>query len=270
MADGIYSGGLTIDRSGLPTHPIALIGTRRAILDAGGFQRTGIALHASHWMIQGITITNGLYGIFVRRGNHNLLDSLEIFHIGQEAVAIAVFSSDNVLRNSQIYDTGVLVAEWGEAVYIGTWAGHWDRVTGGLPDRSDRNQIVDNVLGPDVRSEHVDVKEGTTGGLIKGNRFNGAGMVQSQFWVDSWVEIKGNNYVISDNTGNMAITDGFQVFSVISGWGNNNVFRRNLVDLRAPGFGFSIRGGTGNLVGCDNVVTSAGAGLASLACVELP
>lgn len=268
LADGVYSGGVSITRPGLADHPITLLGSRRAVIDAGSLNRTAVALYTDYWIIRGISATNGLFGVYLKGGNHNLLDSIEVSRIGQEGVTFASFSSDNIVRNSYIHDTGLSVAEWGEGVYIGTWAGNWKAVTGGRADQSDRNQVLNNVIGPNVRAELVDVKEGTTGGRVQGNRFNGAGMVQSKFWVDSWMEIKGNDYEILDNQGTNAINDGFQVLSVIPGWGNGNVFRRNVADVQGPGFGIRIDGGAGNLVACDNVVTAAGAGFASVACSE--
>ena len=268
LADGVYTGGVVITRSGVASNPVTLKGGRQAVIDAGNRSRSALLLKAEHWVIHGIGVTNGLFGVYLDGGNHNVLDSLEVSQVGQEGVTFANFSSDNVVRNSYIHDTGLSVAEWGEGVYIGTSVDNWDRVTGGRADQSDRNQVLNNVIGPNVRAEHVDVKEGTTGGIIRGNRFNGAGMVQSRFWVDSWMEIKGNDYQILENEGTDAITDGFQVISVVGGWGNGNVLRRNIADVQAPGFGIRIASGSGNLVGCDNVVTAAGAGFASVSCKD--
>lgn len=36
-------------------------------------------------------------------------------------------------------------------------------------------QIINNKIGPKVRSECIDVKENTVGGLIEGNTFDGSG-----------------------------------------------------------------------------------------------
>jgi len=44
----------------------------------------------------------------------------------------------------------------------------------------------------------MDIKEGTTGGPISGNTF-GAGMSGS--WADSWIDLKGNGWVIQNNHG---------------------------------------------------------------------
>ena len=270
MADGIYVGGVVIDRSGEPGNPITLRGNRHAIVNGGNMGRAAIALRANDWVIRGVTVTNALWGVYVTGGNRNLLDSVEVSQVGQEGVHFANFSSDNIIQNSYIHDTGLAIAEFGEGVYLGSAYRNWDDITGGLADQSDRNQVLNNVIGPNVRSEHVDAKEGTTGGIIRGNRLDGTGMVQSQFWVDSWMEIKGNDYQIIENQGTNAITDGFQVVSVRGGWGNGNILRRNVADVHASGFGIRIASGFENLVGCDNVVTAAGSGFASVDCIDLP
>jgi hypothetical protein len=92
-------------------------------------------------------------------------------------------------------------------------------------------------------------------------------MVPSQSWVDSWVEIKGNGYTVSDNRGSATIRDGFQVIVVVPGWANDNLFARNVADVGASGFGFRLDPkASGNRVTCDNVVRAAAAGFANVSC----
>ncbi len=228
----------------------------------------GFLLKASHWVLHGFSITNSQFGVYAVGASHNLLDDLTLFHIGQEAVRFRSFSSHNVLQNSRIRDTGVHNAEYGEGVYVGSWKGHWHANSGGRPDTSNHNRILNNVFGPDVRAEHVDVKEGTSGGVISGNTFVGTGMVASQPWVDSWVELKGNRYTVSGNTGSGSLRDGFQVQVELEGWGNENVFSDNVVDLAgASGYGFRVStSARGNVIRCDNAVRNASAGFANVDC----
>ena len=80
-------------------------------------------------------------------------------------------------------------------------------------------------------AENVDVKEGTVGGLISGNTFDGSGMDPQA--ADSWVDIKGNNYTVSRNRGFAAPVDGFQTHVQLHRRGVGNVFTDNVVHVDA-------------------------------------
>jgi hypothetical protein len=103
-------------------------------------------------------------------------------------------------------------------------------------------------------AEAVDIKEGTSGGRIVDNVFDGSALGGDKV-NDSWVDVKGNNYLIEGNTGKRTRQDGFQVHQIIDGWGTGNVFRRNTIDL-AGGGGVGINDTVGgNTIACDNKVT---------------
>jgi hypothetical protein len=267
LADGRYAGHFAASTSGTKGRRIALCGTRRAVLDAGTLTSDdAFTLRGSYWTLAGFTVTNARRGVYLEHASHNVLTGLLIHGTGQEAVHFRAFSRHNTIEKSAIHDTGLRTAEYGEGVYIGTYNGQWCTYTGCAPDRSDSNRVLKNVIGPDVRAEAVDVKEGTTGGVIRGNTFDGHGMVMSRPWVDSWVELKGNHYLVAGNRGVSSPRDGFQTFRQIPGWGNDNVFTGNTADVQGPGYGIRVTGVTGTVVRCDNVVTNAGAGPANLRC----
>jgi hypothetical protein len=94
---------------------------------------------------------------------------------------------------------------------------------------------------------------------------DGTGQVQSESWIDSWMEILGNGYTVRDNRGAKALRDGFQVRVELAGWGNNNLFSGNAADVQAAGHGYRIYG-SGNVLTCTNTATNAGEGLSNLAC----
>jgi hypothetical protein len=267
LRDGRYPGGWVITASGAAGAPIVLCGSKNAVLEGGSFSRDVLTLRASYWIIAGLSLTRGLRGVYTERASHNVLEYLSIWNLGQEAVHWRVFSSHNVIRRSAIQETGRSTPEWGEGVYIGSYRGHWCKSTSCQPDRSDSNAVIENVIGPDVTAESVDAKEGSTGGIIQRNTFNGRGMVRSQSWVDAWVEIAGNGYTVSDNQGSASPHDGFQVVVVATGWGNDNLFSRNIAEVGADGFGFRLNSkGSGNRVTCDNVVRAATAGFTNVSC----
>jgi hypothetical protein len=270
LAPGTYTGKWTITRSGTATNRITLCGPRTATLSYGSLSSGWIVnLSANYWTVQGFSITNGIAGLHITGGSYNIIDGLEVHDVGQEAIALKTFSRHNIVRNNSIHDTGRYMPGFGEGVYIGTADGHWcsDPVLNCDPDTSDSNQVVNNVFGPNVRSENLDAKPGTTGGLLQGNTFNCVGESTDNS-NSACVTIKGNGYRVTQNTLTGSVGGGFQAVVLLTGWGNNNVFDLNAVS-NVPGYGFSIGGSTtGNKVKCNNTVTGAGSGFANVTCTQ--
>jgi hypothetical protein len=267
LGDARYNGHFKSSIAGSAGHRITVCGSRNAIIDGGSLTSGGFALtiRGNYWVLDGFTVTNTHQGVRFEGSSWSTARGLQIYSVGQEALNIQKFSSNDTLEANRIYDTGRTIAEYGEGLYIGSYNGHWCQVSNCQPDRSDSVVIRNNVIGPNVRAEAIDVKEGTSGGLIEGNTFDGRGMVRSQTWVDSWVELKGNSYRVTGNRGTYSLRDGYQAFQQIPGWGNGNVFTSNTSDLQSSGYGFRISNVTGTTVGCNNVTTNAG-GSTNLAC----
>ena len=265
LADGSYAGPFTISRSGTASAPITLTGSRSAVIDGQGTSsgRT-VQLQADHWRLRGFTVSNGQKGIMALGAHDTIIDGVQVHHIGDEAIHFRDNSTDNTVQNSVITDTGLREPGFGEGLYFGQAVSNW---VNGQPDRSDRNHAINNHIGPDVRAEHLDLKEGTTGGEVRGNTFDGTGMSGENF-ADSWIDVKGNGYRITSNTGSHALLDGFQTHIQVTGWGRDNVFSANTADVGASGFGFKITkdgsGTAGNVVCSNNTVTNAGSGVANI------
>ncbi|MFE0652163.1 right-handed parallel beta-helix repeat-containing protein [Streptomyces sp. NPDC059534] len=221
LADGTYTGNFKATVPGTATARITLTGSSRAVLTAGG----GYGLHlngASYWTVAGITVTGGQKGIMADSANDVVIDGVTVHDLDMEGVHFRNSSRNGVLRNSRIYDTGNDGRGMGEGVYVGT--------ANTLTDRSDNAQILNNVIGPDVGGESVDIKEGTTGARIVGNTFDGRGLTGANY-DDSWVDVKGNGVLVEDNTGVNTTNNGFETHSQQSGWGCGTVFRGNRSNL---------------------------------------
>lgn len=154
-------------------------------------------------------MANSKKGIMLDYANFNVLDNLSVHHIIEEGVHFRKNSTNNIIQNSEISYTGIVEASagYGEGVYIGTAKSNW---VNNQVDRSNRNKVINNRFGPYVAAEAVDIKEGTDSGLIDGNYFDGTGMTGANY-ADSWMEIKGSNYTITNNYGTGSLLDGFQV-----------------------------------------------------------
>ena len=264
MAPGNYVGEFGATASGTEDSPITLCGPRDAVLN-GGDWKGDYVFHldgATHWHLKGFSVTNGQKGVMADGTVGSTIEGLTVFHIGDEAIHLRKHSTDNLIVGNDVSDTGLRREKFGEGIYIGTAESNWETITGGSPDNSDRNVIEGNVIHG-TTSESIDIKEGTTGGIVRGNSFDGAAIVAA----DSWVDVKGNEWVIEDNTGVNSPLDGFQTHEIGNGgWGTRNVFRGNTADVNGPGFGFSLTPERDNVVACDNKVSAAGEGYSNVDC----
>jgi hypothetical protein len=262
LAPGRYQGRFGGSVSGTAAAPIQVCGSRQAVLDGGGID-TGYGFHLTtdYWILRGFSITGSQKGVVLDQASHGTLRDLAIFGIGDEGVHFRDCSSDNLLISSDIHDVGQVDPHAGEGVYVGTATSNPRRCSGGRPDMSDRNRVINNRIGPNTTAESVDIKEGTTDTIVAGNTFDGRGMTAA----DSWVDVKGNGALISDNTGTSAPKDGFQTHVIVAGWGRANRFTANRAHVDAAGYGFRIQG-PDNIVTCDNIVTGAQLGMANIPC----
>lgn len=277
LKDGVYDGKFVINanNNGTKEQPITLIGTNKAVLDAGN-KETGyvLSLQANYWRIKGISLTNGLKGLVADGANYCVVDGITVSQIGEEAIHLRKFSKHNIIQNSQITYTGLKTPDYGEGIYIGSAYSNWAKYSNGEPDRCDSNQVLNNKIGPYVAAECIDIKEGTTGGIIRGNTFEAQGITGANS-ADSWIDVKGNAYLIEDNLGNntqpSVLKDGYQVNCAYKGWGSYNIFKNNVCNVNAEGYGFNIRlksskgEAVGNQVFSSNKVNSAASGVANIA-----
>jgi hypothetical protein len=275
LADGTYRGNFVIASSGTSEAPITLRGQPGTVLDGGAyFMNYGLLVRGNFWRIENVSFRNAKKGIVLHGASNNVLSNIHVADIGEEAIRLRNFSSGNTVENCTIMRTGLLRAGYGEGIYIGTADGDWQDATAGMPDRSDGTRVLNCVLGPHVSAELIDIKEGTSGGLIQGNVLNGTG-VSGENFADSLVDIKGNAYVIAENraieAGPNALQDGIQVHQKLEGWGLRNLLRNNQLGLNVAGYGILVQtkesDSGANRIENNNVVTGARRGVTNIAAV---
>jgi len=265
LADGTYVGKFVLTSSGTADAPITVCGGAGAIINGDGI-KGGYAFHldgAKYVHIAGFTITNAQKGLVADGTVGSVIEGLTVHLLGDEGIHLRDFSTDNVVRGNTVFDTGNRREKFGEGIYIGTANSNWCTVSDCKEDHSDRNLVEGNTVY-DTTAESVDIKEGTSNGVLRGNSFDGAGQVESG--ADSWVDVKGNDWVIEANVGVNSTMDGFQVHDVADGWGKGNVFRDNVATVNGPGFGFSLTPEQDNVVECSNTVSKAKEGYANVPC----
>ncbi len=296
LAAGTYDGAFLARTPGTADAPITVTGPPEAVLTnpapsgsapacpvptPGWDPGYGLWLvGAAHWHLVGFTVADAKKGIVIDGSRNVTVDGVHVHHTGDEGVHFRRSSADGVIRNSRVDHTGLAQPGYGEAVYIGSARSNWDchGASSGV-DRSDRVQVLDNRFGPHVTAEHIDAKEGTVGGVIRGNTFDGRG-ISGQNSADSWVDLKGSGYVVEDNTGTYAppgtFANGYETHHPVAGSGCGNVWRRNASDLGGVGrwavnvTSTSKCAGNPNVVYASNTVTGATRGLTTIAVTPDP
>ena len=266
LAPGEYTGDFVASSSGTASAPITLCGPRNAVLQGESVSSgyTFYLNHASWWRAEGFTVEGGQKGIMADGADHNLLYGLYVHGTGDEGIHLRSFSSDNTVSHSVVRDTGLVSQFYGEGIYVGSAHKNWCAYSGCQPDRSDGNVLTGNDIAG-TTAENIDVKEGTTGGKIIGNQFNGTGMVESA--ATGWINVKGNDWTVQGNTGTDSVKNGYQVHQVYSGWGIGNVFVGNRAQVNGPGYGIYVQNKRlETVVACNNVVIGAGSGFSTIAC----
>lgn len=264
VKDGTYEGEFEIKESGTAAKPAELCGSAKAVL-FGGESDGGYTLHldgADHWRILGITLRGGQKGLMADGTTGTLVDGISVRDTGDEGIHLRSNSTDNVVQRATVRNTGLREEKYGEGIYIGTAESNWCDISDCKPDRSDRNVVRNNDIAQ-TTAESVDIKEGTTAGVLKDNTFSGAGMTEG----DSWVDVKGNEWTIDGNRGNEAPEDGYKVLQILDGWGQKNVFKNNVSVVGGDGYAINVtKRRDGNVVECSNVAREAGQGLATIDC----
>jgi hypothetical protein len=263
LQDGTYQGKFVATSKGTAAKPISLCGSAGAVLDGGGVTK-GYGLHldgADYWRVSGFTVRNAQKGVMGDGAHHTVISHLTVEQIGDEAIHLRKFSTDNLIADNVIRETGERRDKFGEGIYIGTATSNWGEISGGNPDNSDRNVVRGNKISA-TTAESIDIKEGTAGGIVANNTFDGSALTGA----DSWVDVKGNNWTITNNAGTHSPEDGFQTHQVVDGWGRGNTFSGNDAVVNGAGFGFHFAPVENNRLTCDNKASGAAAGLANVTC----
>ncbi|MFF2388513.1 right-handed parallel beta-helix repeat-containing protein [Agromyces sp. NPDC058104] len=263
LAPGRYEGRFRMTADGEPNAPITLCGTSDSILD-GASTDDGYVVHldgAAHWVLDGFSVQNGQKGVMADATTDSVIRGLEVSGIGDEAIHLRAGSSDNQVLDNTISDTGLRKPKFGEGIYIGSAESNWCEISRCEPDSSDRNLIEGNDISA-TTAESVDIKEGTSDGILRDNDLDGAAIAEA----DSPVDVKGNGWLIEGNTVEQSPGDGFQSQEIVDGWGTENVFRGNAANLAGSGLGFSLQPERANVLTCDNTVSGPGAELSNVDC----
>jgi hypothetical protein len=271
VADGSYTfrPRLVLSASGTAAAPITLRGSRAALIQSTGTGGDyGLSITGSHWVVQGLSVGHASKGIVLDGSVGTVIDGVDVFDVGAEGVHFRSCSSDGVLRNSTVRDTGVDKPNFGEGVYVGSANSNWASYS--CTDGRDNTErvLIENNTFRNVAAEGADLKEGTDSGTLRNNLFDNVGFSGANS-ADSAVDAKGNDWLIEGNrviNASGSFLDAFQTHSVYTGYGTRNTFRNNTVVGPIAGYAVAFYPAAANVVGCSNVVIGTAKGRSAVAC----
>jgi hypothetical protein len=200
----------------------------------------GLYITGDYWIVKNISVTNSQKGIMLDNANHVVIDNVIVHDVGQEAIHLRDNSSNNIVKNSRIYNTGLVDAGYGEAFYVGSHPGSTNSVGYVYGPDCNFNVIGGNTIGPGIAAEHIDIKAGVLGTVFEYNVMNGVGMTGANS-ADSFIDVKGNGSIIRGNkayrNGESNILNIFEVHAEVANY--ETTFIGNQGDLD---------GGSGSLI----------------------
>ena len=223
----------------------------------------GLHVTGDHWRIEGLTIRQATKGIVLDGSVGTHIIGVDVGEVGEEGVHFRACSSDGVLRDSHVHDTGLRKPQFGEGVYVGSANSNWDKYACEGDEDNTENVLIEGNTFTDIAAEGADLKEGVDSGVLRDNVFDNAGF-SGENSADSAIDVKANGWLVEGNTirnPTSAALDGIQTHSVYEGYGTANVIRGNVIEGSWPGFGIGTYPHLDNVVACDNSAPGAALGL---------
>ena len=153
-------------------------------------------ISGNYWIIRDLEVSGGDRGILTHTANNLQLINLTVGNCGKEAIHFRANSSNNLVKNCTIRNTGLDQANRGEGVYVGS-----DRSSHGTYDPFCNDNIIEGcTFGPNITAEAIDVKEQTNGTIIRNNTFDARGMAGAVN--DAFIDLKGSRSFVYNNTFN--------------------------------------------------------------------
>ncbi|MFB6489477.1 right-handed parallel beta-helix repeat-containing protein, partial [Xanthomonas perforans] len=253
LADGVYRGSFSLDKSGSSSSPIWICGTRSAVIDSGGVARgTGMTVSGSNAVLAGFSVRNSLKGIMIVGTTNVTVADLSISDIGDEALHFRQGTTNSVGVGNVIQRTGRTNAFFGEGIYVGTSSHNWCAYNGCEPDRTSGITLLWNNIR-DTSAEAIEVKEGVSNVVVYNNTVYATGPRVDG--VEAAVQIKGDDNLVLANTVTTNRPVALRTLFTGGGFGVRNAFGSNAATLTVPdGSSMFYNAVNGNNVKCDNRV----------------
>ena len=117
--------------------------------------------------------------------------------MGNEGIHVRDGSNNCIIKDCNVYDLRLYLPQFAEGIYVK------EQIVVDITNTENiyNTKIINSKVGPDVKAEHFDIKEGTFNTIVEGNEIDAKGMVETAF-EDSFVDIKGERVILRRNVMN--------------------------------------------------------------------
>ena len=181
----------------------------------------------SYIVIEGLSFTGSMWGIYVKNSEHIILKKNEIYHTGQEGCHIGRTSKYVDVIENTIHHTGLFNPKWAEGVYIGS--GSYGRQ--GFPDNCEYIWVEGNQIYETGNAEGINVKGECFHITVRNNHIHDIHPGTAEQYNQAAITVEGcensikNNYRLSEkrdvwveNNTISNVSDGY------SDWNNGIMF----------------------------------------------
>lgn len=188
-ADGTAANPITI-RSSSASNPAHLKGNSIS-------SKTVLRIEGDYWVVKDLELSYGQKALVFDNSNYSQAINCVVHTTGNEAVHVRDGSDHVTIDGCTVYNTGNVNAGFGEGIYIGTDKGSWST----YDPYCDYTVVKNCTIGPNVRAEAFDIKEGTQETTIEYNTVDASGISGSNY-ADSFIDLKGVRTYVRNNTFN--------------------------------------------------------------------
>lgn len=159
--------------------------------------KTVLRIEGDYWVVKDLELSYAQKGLVFDNSNYSQAINCDVHNVGNEAIHIRDGSDHVTIDGCAVYNTGNVNAGFGEGIYIGTDKGSWSS----YDPYVDYTVVKNCSIGPDVRAEAFDIKEGTQETVIEYNTVDGSGISGANY-ADSFIDLKGTRTYVRYNTFN--------------------------------------------------------------------
>jgi len=201
-----------------------------SVVISGSTVSNGCALEiisCSYVVIEDLTFTNSMWGIYVKNSDHIILRKNEVYNTGQEGIHIGRSSKFVDVSGNRIHNTGKYNPKWAEGIYVGSGSYSGSN----FPDNCEYIWIEGNHIYETGKAEGINIKGESFHVTVINNKIHDIHPGTSEQYNQAGITVEGaansieNNYRLSEKRDVWIVNNTIRnVSKGYSDWNNGIMF----------------------------------------------